>query len=191
MLALIPLALTLTACAEQGTSPVTGEVPAFTGPWAEEFARSYRDAPDDRIREILRDGVITDAEHAEVEQTYRSCAAERGVHISDVRFDGSSNYEWDSSITVDQAHTFETECSISSGDASVSSLWYAMRRNPDRADENEIVLACVKRVGALDDNFTLEHWNASSYEEKLQALDGADDSAEVFDSCRIDPFGAK
>ena len=94
-LALTGAALTvvLAACASPPPSPVGSVpgsgVPEFSGPWASEFAASYDRATDDFTRSVIEDGVVSEAERAEMIDRFTRCVADLGYAVEEYALDGS------------------------------------------------------------------------------------------------------
>ena len=104
-----------TVAAQSGADPGRGAAPSFDGPYAAELAEFYRSAENDFVLAVLSDGVITDAEYAEMTERFRSCLADQGVTFDGFRPDGGCT----TSLAPGGAHTHEVvaACSRHSGQA--------------------------------------------------------------------------
>lgn len=165
-------------------SSAAGEVPAFAGPWADWFTTVYTsENATDAQREILADGVITDAEYAQVRADFAQCLEHLGLTV---------HLEPDGGFTVDESDAL-SESQIA-GDAvptcedrtvgSVGLLYEQIRRNPEQKDEATIVVDCLHDDGVVGPAYT-----AAQYRTDLDAYTGLDWDSGAVRACVDDPLG--
>lgn len=164
-----------------GFAGSAGDVPEFTGPWASEFADTYR-AGSDIVRAILEDGAISDAEWAETSDAFIGCMQDRGVRA-----------------TLDDAYGAIALPDMPKPDAAsdaaldactpdfyaVSSLRRDLARNPDARDEDAIIAACLVEAGLVEPGYSGEDLASDAKQESLPF----DNDDPVFGSCIRDPLG--
>ncbi len=168
--------------------PHSGEVPAFAGPWAAEFADVYTWTTTDFERAALADGVISDQELAEVRNRMTSCLTALG--FSEIEFgpDGSLSLMppggYDEDTTGDQM----LDCSTESGEGTVGALHSWIRRNPQNLDEDTIMAACLVREGVVDPSYDAAAYAEDSTNGTIPFIDPA--AGQVADmKCNHDPLG--
>jgi hypothetical protein len=185
----VAVAATLVGCSQSASSSAelplsapspsyTGTVPGFSGPWAAEFAEAYRSTTSDVVHQILTKGSITDQDYAAVSSAYVKCMANKGftVHITGPAGQGVIDGDGDSAA-ADKA------CN---GDISViSTLRFAISRNPQHLDENEIVVACLAKKQIAPPSYTAKDYEANLQSQKFPFST----SAPGFMQCTSDPLG--
>jgi len=171
-----------------GLTPASlGEVPTFDGPYAAEFAEFYAGTSSDFVREVLKDGLITDAEFAEMTDSFTSCLADQGITFQGFEPDGgfgTSNAPngGDTAKLVD-------ECSHSSGQDYIGALYNFIKRNPDNLDSATIIKDCLIRKGVVPSDYSAEEFaqdNTGRFDDfgSLPA-----DLQQALVSCTSDPLG--
>lgn len=145
----------LSAC---GTSAVsesakatdrTGE-PAFSGPYAKELEGAYGRVKTDLGKGILRDGKVSDAELAELNDAYNACLTPYGLQAST---DGSTVTQLRGSLSTEEFQKVSQECGESTDWDEVQGIWSMMDTNPDNLDAEAMAretYRCFKRNGFLD-----------------------------------------
>jgi hypothetical protein len=164
------------------------DVPTFSGPWASKFEGHYRDATSDFVREVLRDGVITDQEHAEMTDRYRRCMDAAGVTFTDFNPDGSSEYTFDPSLGPDKAHAAEVRCSAESGGDLISSLYFWIKKNPDNLDDDTIMSECLIKSGEVPATYTPDEYRRDVDSGTFSILNDSS-LVKAYDDCAADPLG--
>lgn len=167
-----------------GTS---GEVPGFSGPYAEEFAKSYREATSDFVRSALQDEEISDAEYAEMSERFRQCLAEVGIEFDE--FDADGSFMTTNAPHGGDTHAFVTECSESSGENSVGMLWTFIRGNPENRDTYAGMAECLVSTGVVSPGYDAEQYMADA-EGRFSNLDNLpEETRTALVDCSQDPFG--
>ncbi len=161
----------------------------LTGPWADEFQRAYDEATDPFVRAVLMDGVVTDAEYAEMFDQWAQCMAEEEITLTELPpSEGGYRYTFPPSITADFAHEVETRCSEESGEYPIGALYTFVQRNPDNLDEMEILRDCLVREGVITDGYDQE-----KLERDIAASPTPFDDDPValrkYNECNRDPLG--
>lgn len=191
LIGMIPI---LAGCATPGPN-TTREIPSdhrtaadFTGPWAAEFADAYNTATDDFTREVLADGVVTDAERSEMLARFTSCLNAGGVWLtSEYRFDGSYNFTFDHSMDSDKANSVENDCSRSSGEYLIGALYSSTHRNPDHADIEQLIAECLTKNGVAPDGYSAANYRENRKSDKYP-FPNEKTGREILESCRVDPL---
>ncbi|ALJ18684.1 hypothetical protein [Microbacterium sp. No. 7] len=168
-------------------SPVSGydgPVPEFSGPWADEFASSYRKSTSDFERAALEDGEISDAEYVELQERFRTCLAEGNIAFTEFNPDGSFQYQLLGGTSPDEGNEVVTACAVSSGQRTLGFLYVEAHRNPQKLVEAELIAACLVEQGAVEKGYTADDYMRGSFpfvdEEKGE---------ELLDYCSADPLG--
>ncbi|PWG66250.1 hypothetical protein [Bifidobacterium callitrichidarum] len=166
----LALACSTAACTGPASTPQAGAKaePTFSGPWAEDFRRSYDQARENGnmfAQDVLRDERITEAEATEVASRYQSCMADAGFVYDYVYPDGSAQMQAGDMGDAEQQRFNEQDivCSKESGQFFITHLYNALTQDPDgelrnrTAEEVRQDLAeCLKRKGAVGPEFTAE-----------------------------------
>lgn len=137
------------ACAPQ-------EPPEVEGPWADRVAELDALATSDFERDVLADGVVSRAEYDEANQRLTTCMEDVGQLIELVEQGGYYVYGTASDA---QALAALDQCQEGTT-ALVGGLFVDMYTNPDNIDDDEAVLACIKREGLVPEALTLEEYLA-------------------------------
>ncbi|MDR1264704.1 MAG: hypothetical protein LBK42_03860 [Propionibacteriaceae bacterium] len=164
-----------------------GEV-VFTGPWADEFDRTYRGAQTVVARQVLADGQITEAELAELKVTYVQCLEGLGFTDITVGEGGREEMQMPPEVEgdVEAALALERQCGASSTDwNAIVALQYQIQGNPDHLDTYAIMAQCLVRVGLRPEGYTAADYKADfssgAFDELLDAK---------FIACNDDPAHA-
>ncbi|PJM79792.1 hypothetical protein [Bifidobacterium scaligerum] len=151
-----------------GTAEQPQVEPTFSGPWAEDFRRSYDQAHESDstfAQDVLRDEQITEAEATEVANRYQSCMADAGFVYDYVNPDGSAQMPTGNMSDAEQQRFHEQDivCSKQSGQFFITPLYNALVQDPDGELRNRTpeeirqdVAECLKRKGAVGSEFTAE-----------------------------------
>lgn len=159
------------------------------GPWAQEFQQAYDAADDPFIKEVVRDGVVSDEEYSEVVARYRDCMADSGITLKEnPPSQGGFSYTFPSSVSSDDAHAVDSRCSEQAGENVIGALYHLAQRNPDHLDENQIVYECLLGAGIIDSSYTLDEFAADYVTQSFPfAADRA--SMDALAACDADPLG--
>lgn len=122
------------------------------GPWATEFQQAYDEATDPYVREVLEDGVISDAEYAEMFNSMAECMAEVG---STLTYD---SFTIPDGIPTDELYAHFTECGEKAHEYPIGALWAWVTGNPDHRDQDELTVECLIRVGLVDSGYSVGEW---------------------------------
>lgn len=76
-----PVAEVLDAAPAAAPEELREDTPEFTGPLAQDLAAVWQTTTTDRQREILADGVVTEAENAELQEAFTRCMADEGYEV--------------------------------------------------------------------------------------------------------------
>ncbi|MBT1170424.1 hypothetical protein [Bifidobacterium sp. SO4] len=117
-----------------GTDANSGGQPAFSGPYADDFKQAYKDAPTDLIRDILKDGKITDAEVQEAYDAYNTCLEPYGLQAVYTPGEGESTGQYRGSLSNDEQLKVMQECQSKTGADLVSTLYADISSNPNNVD---------------------------------------------------------
>lgn len=161
------------------------------GPWADAFAQAYERASTDEQRAILADGVVTDAEYAQVHDAFARCLADVGYEVTflpsgGMTIEGGAPDAPDSVLqdlvgTCDDQHV---------GD--VDYLYEQVSRNPENLDEWTIMADCLVREGVVPPSFgraDYEAWFTSETARDLPYTVDAREAEVGFAACNADPLG--
>ncbi|WP_148060083.1 hypothetical protein [Rathayibacter sp. PhB152] len=186
------LALGLAGCVAHGRSAdgsaPAREVPAFSGPWASEFAASYGRATDDFTRSVIEDGVVSEQERAEMIDRFTRCVADLGYGIDEYALDGSFHLTFAPDTDADAANEDVKGCSRSSGETEIGALYSWTHRNPDRADETTLIVECLARSGVVPSSYSKGDYADDASRDDFPFVDEAA-GRESLQGCRIDPLG--
>jgi hypothetical protein len=177
-------AVSAAGCSHAAVPADRPTVSPSAGPWSDEFAQSLEGAsPYERA--ILADGVVTPAELAEAQSKKRACLRAAGYRW-DIEEDGTSSLE---PLTAGAAPSTDVmtrayqTCSRRF-DRSVTYLFDEVRRNPERRDEAEIMVACLRKEGLVDSNYSERQWRLDDDAGRYPF----GDQDPRFVQCRLDPL---
>lgn len=181
--------LTLLCGCAQETLPSVSPPPdaaafAAAGAWAGDFAEAASGASSYE-RKILADGSISAAEVAESRQRMRSCMHDFGYRYTE-HDDGTAEAEPTArgSVTdVEDANERMLECSRRF-DRNVSLLYDETRRNPEKQDEAQIAVECLRHAGLVDGSYSERRWRS----EDDAGVFSFDEWAPGAVHCRTDPL---
>ncbi|MCJ1672651.1 hypothetical protein MT355_05245 [Rathayibacter sp. VKM Ac-2929] len=186
------LMLGLAGCAAHGPSAngsaPARDVPAFSGPWASEFAASYDRATDDFTRSVIEDGVVSEQERSEMIDRFTRCVADLGYGIDEYALDGSFHLTFAPDTDADAAYEDVKGCSRSSGETEIGALYSWTHRNPDRADETTLIVECLARSGVVPSSYSKGDYADDTSHDDFPFVDEAA-GREALQGCRIDPLG--
>ena len=171
----------LTGCSSEGALPgsdssaesVSSESPGSG--WADVLRSAYDEATAEAVREALSDGSISDLEYAYFQQQIIDCLSGLGVKAQWAD-DKSLEYTKPPGVPITEI----SRCNKENG-LEIIALRDAMARNPQKLDENEIIVDCLRRAGAVDSSFTPEMLASENGLDKIGSTD-------TFDECSADPL---
>lgn len=150
------VAFVLTGCTSSAEPPEGVQSP---GSWSEEMRQEYEKANLPEVEEALRDGTISDQEYSEMTQRYTACLAAAGISVTKYGIDGAVMVP-PSSLTSDDAHNVERECSDQFGEYPIAYFYVQMRANPSHKDMAQSVVDCFKRRGLVGPSYGLKDYQA-------------------------------
>ncbi len=194
LVAALLLAGAAAGCAPAESSPREAGTPEFSGPYAEEFRKTYKKTTDPELRSFLEDGKITEAEAQAVVERLRSCLAEHGITLEKRDENGSAAILPEDGPASEETRARIGECSERSGDFSVLPLYYSMKRDPQKQITTETLVACLVRTGVVPEGFTVEEYESGGIDayhppEVLYEPAGAE-TLERIKTCHSDPLGS-
>lgn len=168
--AALPLVI-LSGCSSTGplsplpssTSPAASPGPSATlaesdqPAWSAQIKEAEASSSSDLEKAILHDGMITAAEAAAARGAFSACMAAYGFQVE---WEGDSDAhavrQGTSPPTPEEMANLgkrEAECTKSTPMLALS-LYYQMRRNPQKQDEFTIIAACLVRKGVMPAGYT-------------------------------------
>ncbi|MFF1635168.1 hypothetical protein [Leifsonia sp. NPDC058248] len=167
-------ALGLFGCANQPHSALgPGEAPSR--PWSDLIKSTSDKSTTDAERSALKDGAISDQEYAYFQEQIKDCLTKLGV-TAKWSSDKSLEYTKPDGVTNDAIDNCNRENGLE-----ILALRDAMDRNPQQLDENDILVACLKRVKAVDPGYTSSMLASGVDLDKFM-------NGELFDKCNADPL---
>ncbi len=119
--------------------------------WREDVIRAAQGATSPLEREILSDGVITDAEFREAFAAFQECMDGLGVAIEMTESHGQ--YAGFNTASGDADQAAET---CRPGTIDIIELWFVeIRSNPARDSQQEVTVRCLKRMGVVDEGYSV------------------------------------
>jgi hypothetical protein len=189
----LALAVVVAGCAEaRSTTPELvstptatfgGTVPAFAGPYAQEFATAYTSSTTDFQRGILEDGVIEKSELSEAQKRWVTCMKARGFSAS-VSYGEPGSYvvKQRRGYNQDTAGDIVTQCGAGTTDY-VESLYVQVNQNPTNEDYASLMVDCLRRSGLVGGEYS-----RARYEQESKTGDYSFDTNDRrFDRCNLDP----
>ena len=160
----------------------------FTGPFAGEFAQTWRNNEDAFIRGIIADQRITDQEWAEVVARMKACFESEGMSVKEYNPDGSYSFDL-GSHDAETGNRLATGCEESSGVAPVGRLRISMQTNPDNRDMDELMHECLVRVGAVPKSYGLDDYRRDNSTFSFPFVTEGD--KKYYDICAASPLTAQ
>jgi hypothetical protein len=169
------------------SAPADGHAPEFTGPYAAEFAQAYKDTDSDFAHRVLADSAITDAEHAEMVEVFTTCLAGKGITFQGYNSDGG--FTTSTAPNPKDTHTLVDDCSRSSGEDAVGSMYDIMRTNPQNLDPATIGAACLVRAGVVPPGYDAKDFTQDNEGRFAEFGTLPADLQEALKTCSADPLG--
>jgi hypothetical protein len=156
--------------------------------WESEFEQASRHATTEFEREALADGRISDAEFAEMENSFVDCLRERNVSFGGFGPAGGYGFTPGTGTTTGEANSIADECSASSGLNTVGYLYFAMKRNPQNLDEATITAACLVEKKVVPQTYTASDYARDTPTRAYPFTDAAR-GEKAMEECDTDPLG--
>jgi hypothetical protein len=153
----------------------------LTGPWAAEFQQAYDEATDPYVRNVLADGVISDAEYAEMHNTMVECMAEVGSTLT------FHSFTIPNGMSTDELNRHYEECGKRAHDYPIGALWGWTTGNPDHRDQNELTVECFARAGLVDSGYSADEWLTDHEGGEVPAFITTEKQYERYKDCVDDP----
>lgn len=139
-------------CADAGQGNET-----WGGAYADEFAQELENAPNDYVREVLTDGVITHSEVQDAQSRVLDCASDAGFGgiLLFVPNEPTMHFEYPAGSTQqaqDAAYNAISECEMQW--FPFGWLYWATVTNPNSEDWDDLVAKCLVRHGVVPSPFT-------------------------------------
>ncbi len=185
----------LTGCASSISSATSGpsheavSAPPMEGPWADVFAAEWEAATTDVERSVLADGVVSDQEYAEMTETFRDCLDDQGIDFTGFSADGSFETSVSPSRDPDEANEAVKSCSRAAGEDSIGMLYSWVNRNPERLDDNTIVVRCLQDEGVVGAAYTAADYADDIDSEEYPFVVDEQTGLGVVSLCESDPLG--
>ncbi len=180
----------LTACSPGGSTPdasiAEGDVPRFTGTYADEYRETWLSADIDFVRDVIRDEEITEQEWAEVVKRFDDCLDEHDIELVEYEEDGAYGVERGAGLSDERVQDAMKECEGESGETVLGRLWHSQRQNPSNRDPNELIYDCLIRLGALDPSYSLENYLRDNPEFAFPFL--TDEGPDLYATCSSAPL---
>ena len=135
----------------------SGASKSFSGPWANLFESAYADAFTEQERSALDDGQIDGQEYAYFQNRIVECLSAKGIKEAIWASDGALSYKIPNGADEEAVNTCNRENGLQ-----IIALKDAIDRNPDQLDENEIMVACLKRIDLVDAGYTTAMYAAGT-----------------------------
>jgi hypothetical protein len=189
-LLLLTAACGSTASEEQqpeGTSGSAVDVPDFSGPYAAEFAETYRSADSEFVRLTLADEQISDAEYAEMTELFRQCLADVGITFNG--FDETGAYSTSLAPNPDETRALVDGCGAETGQDSVGMLRDLLAVNPQNQDMATLIADCLVREGVVEPGYGPDDYAADNEGRFASRATLPEDLAAALETCSADPLG--
>lgn len=193
-LAIVATTLALAGCSQLPPEPARPvdstavEVPEFTGAWASDFASAYRRATTDFERSALSDGVVTEAEFAEMEDRFSTCMHDKGVEFTGFNPGGGYEFRPGAGMTSEDANRVADECSARSGLDTIGQLFFAQHRNPQNLDDATIIAACLVERRVVPQGYSAHDYTRDAPTKSFPFV-SASIGEKALDACSRDPLG--
>ncbi|WP_156103691.1 hypothetical protein [Bifidobacterium biavatii] len=191
--------LACSGCAMRSESD-SGQTDPFSGPWGASLQRVRDESDNETVRKVLEDGVIDDAEQAQIESDMTKCMADLGYEWTYIdKGDGGeavNSTERTRNATGQESNQAKEKCGRSTGFDPLLELARQIRNNPEHKNPSEPIFDCLQRKGLIDRSITFdEYWNSiksgdMSLRDKLferyedpSSLDYDPQQAQTFQQC--------
>jgi hypothetical protein len=182
------MSLALMGCSFPQTPQATISASSdVAGPWAAEFREALRSDVSAYEAEILRDGKVTPAELSDAHQRVDRCLGAAGMSIA---YDPDGGFALESRDGKYPDDFFERSDPVLRAcekryDEYVTMLFQETRRNPEKRDEAEITVACLRKAGLVGKEYSERQWRKED-ETGEYSFPELDPRAQ---QCRYDPLG--
>lgn len=168
----------------------SGDSPGFTGPYATDFERAYRNAETDRVRRILSDGVITPEEFTETRANIESCLKDNDYYIEWDERGGfevgaiAGKHSADGDGFHEKMDPILRACE-GANDGEITFLYQETTRNPKNVDERPAIVKCLIDNKLVPKGYTVRDYKRDDDNSTLPFPDFEKTAV----ACRDDPFG--
>jgi len=170
-----------------------------TGAYDAEFQAAYNASTNPVAKAAFQDGVITDAELAEVKGLMGSCLEASGVEVYELNPDGSGFVRppqvegEDPDVVRQRADEIMQKCETETNWPLVGSLYTQTRLNPDNVDMYTLMAQCMVRMGLAPEGYTAEDYKADFESDAFNPYNENQDTPDgrKFTACNKDPLNAK
>jgi len=157
------------------------------GPWKADFREALRGGVSRYEAAILEDGRVTSAELEDAHAHVQRCLSTSGLHIA---YDPDGGFALESVDGKYPDDFFERSDPVLRAcekryDEYVTMLFQETRRNPEKRDEAEITVACLRKAGLVGKDYSERQWRKED-ETGEYSFPGLDPRAQ---QCRFDPLG--
>ena len=156
--------------------------------WADEFEDARRRATTDFERKALEDDRISDAEFAEMENAFTTCMRDRNVTFEGFKPHGGYGFRPGKGTTTAEANGIADDCSKFSGLDTVGQMYFWVKRNPQRLDEDAIAAACLVKKKVVPPTYSAADVARDTYGRTYPFSDKAR-GEQALEECSSDPLG--
>lgn len=155
----------------------------FSGAYAQELEVAYYESPSPFFREVIRDGVVTEAELAEAQSLSQKCVESLGFTDVEYFSDGGGSALPPKNTSEEEAHQKKAQCESEEGLVDIEGWYFTLLLNPDNLNWDEAIKDCLIHAQILD--------SGSSVDEMKQKMPVGEKSFEssAAKSCFTDPLG--
>ncbi|MCW2289026.1 hypothetical protein EDF60_0037 [Leucobacter luti] len=163
----------------------------FEGIYAEELQMVFDNAPNQEIKEIVSDGVITEAESQVIIEAFRSCLSANELTLETYDNSGATINLDNKGVSPDESQSRVEKCSRESGENSALALYKRMQQDPKNENSPETMVECYKRANLVPSDFTVEEFMQNQLDtyyppEQLYEPSGAE-ALEKIRTCNDSP----
>lgn len=168
--------------ANKSSDDVVLDIPD-SNPWKEEISEGFTSTNNSFVRQVLADGVITDAEGVEAKSAYEKCLAIVGVKLVSDRIGGAEEHlPIEAGGLAENPRKLIEKCNKSTGYDLVGSLYYFTKNDPNNGDPVEFMLECLQDRGVVEKGVKIDQ-----FREKYEDWDYMNAHREDFDACDAKP----
>lgn len=176
--------------AEPEAPPTTRDTrtPTFTGPWAGDLTDAYSRSDSRFERSALEDGIVSDSEFAEMTDRFDRCLADGGVVFGGFDAGGGFDFSFSEGASPSDANATADDCSQSTGNDTVGSMYFQMQRNPLNLSESTIIADCLVRSSMVPPTYDADDFERDSVSYTFPFPNRAEGDA-AYAACVADPLG--
>ncbi|MBF4461797.1 MULTISPECIES: hypothetical protein [unclassified Rathayibacter] len=121
---------------------------------------------------------------------FKGCVSGLGYKIDEYKLDGSFNLNFPPDTDADIANEDVKSCSRDSGEAEIGSLYSWTHRNPDRMDEDTLIVDCLVEAGVVPSSYSISDYTSDTTRDDFPFVD-EDKGRDTLEECRVDPLGVQ